>query len=136
MLAADPTLAARLDTLPGRVFSGKQHIKPGTRAVFFCFARPALDESGQWTESAGDVTWYVYTLADEKVVESPAHLSTASMADLIRSTADTPRRTVIPQPTLAAARKAVEKHIKNTYLKAAQAPLGIKPTLKAWMGLN
>ena len=33
-------------------------------------------------------------------------------------------------------RLAVEKHIKNTYLKKVQAPVGVKPTLKCWMELN
>jgi len=80
MLAADPALAARLHNLPGRVFSGRHHVKPGTKAVFFCYARPGLDEAGHWTEAGGDVAWYLYTLADEAVLESPAHLSINALA--------------------------------------------------------
>ena len=38
--------------------------------------------------------------------------------------------------TLADIRAKIEKHIKNTYLKAAQAPVGVKPVLKAWMELS
>ena len=30
----------------------------------------------------------------------------------------------------------VEKHLKNTYLKSTQAPVGVKPVLKTWMELN
>jgi hypothetical protein len=30
----------------------------------------------------------------------------------------------------------VQRHIKNTYLKSVQVPLGIKPVLKAWMELS
>lgn len=136
LLSADPGLAARLADFPQRVFSGKRHPKAGTRAVFFCYARPAADEAGEWTEAAGDVVWYIYTLADSKVREAPVDLTVESVADLIRSTRDTPRITEIDQPTLAAARAAVEKHIKNTYLKSAQAPIGVKPVLKCWMELN
>ncbi len=33
-------------------------------------------------------------------------------------------------------RLKVEKHIKNTYLKQVQAPVGVKPVLKCWMELN
>jgi superfamily II DNA or RNA helicase len=40
LLATHPTLAERLTSLPGRVFSGKAHPKPGSKAVFFCFALP------------------------------------------------------------------------------------------------
>ena len=37
--------------------------------------------------------------------------------------------------TLTEIRGAVEKHIKNTYFKKIQAPVGVKETLKAWMEL-
>lgn len=37
---------------------------------------------------------------------------------------------------LADARKAIEKHIKDTYLKDIQAPIGAKPTLLAWMEIR
>jgi superfamily II DNA or RNA helicase len=136
LLAADPALAARLDGFPQRVFSGRRHIKPGTKAVFFCYARPGPDDSGEWTEAAGDVVWYLYTLADEKIREAPLDLTVDALADLIRSAPDTERITEIGQPTLAAARKAVEKHIKHGYLKSAQAPIGVRPMLKCWMELN
>ncbi len=137
LLSADPELAGRLDVFPQRVFSGRRHIKPGTRAVFFCYARPGPDvETGAWTEAAGDVAWYLYTLTDEKVREAPLDLSVDALADLIRSTPDTERVFEIERPTLAATRKTVEKHIKNTYLRSAQAPVGVKPVLKAWMELN
>ena len=136
LLAKDPALAARLDTFPGRLFSGRRHVKPGTKAVFFCYARPGPDEAGEWTETAGDVAWYLYDLNGEKVREAPFDLSANAIADLTRSDADTPRHVEIEQATLATARKAVEKHIKNSYLKSAQAPSGVRPALKCWMELN
>ena len=40
------------------------------------------------------------------------------------------------QPTLADIRAKIEKHLKNTRLKQLQAPVGVKPMLKAWMELN
>jgi len=33
-------------------------------------------------------------------------------------------------------RLKLEGHIKNTYLKQMQAPVGVKPSLKCWMELN
>jgi hypothetical protein len=33
-------------------------------------------------------------------------------------------------------RAKVEKHIKNTYLKSVQPPVGVMPALKAWMELS
>ncbi|HEY8668269.1 MAG TPA: helicase-related protein, partial [Tepidisphaeraceae bacterium] len=141
LLRADPDLAEKLDRLPGRVFSGKEHPKAGTQAVFFCFALPApkagitqaagVGAGADWTEDAGDTKWYLYALATERIVDEPTEI-----IDLIRSTPRTPRRTTMQQPSLAEIRAAVEKHIKNTYLKAAQAPVGVRPVLKAWMELN
>lgn len=136
LLANNPALAARLEGFPQAVFSGKRHVKPGTKAVFFCYARKGPDASGEWTEAAGDVVWYLFTLADQKVHEAPIDRSVDALADIVRSTPDTERVTDIEQTALVDARKAVEKHIKNTYLKSAQAPVGVKPALKCWMELN
>jgi hypothetical protein len=35
--------------------------------------------------------------------------------------------------TLVEIRKKIEKHIKDSYFKQVQAPIGVKATLKAWM---
>jgi hypothetical protein len=54
----------------------------------------------------------------------------------IRSTPDTLRRVRLPQAELHGVRLKVEKHIKNSYLKQVQAPVGVKPELQCWMELN
>ena len=54
----------------------------------------------------------------------------------IRSQPDTPRHCTTEQKTLREIRGDVEKHIKNSYLKRIDAPVGVKPTLKCWMELN
>jgi superfamily II DNA or RNA helicase len=135
-----PDLATRLDAMPGRVFSGKQHPKPDTKAVFFCFAMPAptarlgegqREDAAAWTEDAGFVKWYLYDLATEKVLEDPAEIDA-----VIACMPETPRRHLIPDQTLTEIRVKMEKHIKNTYLKQVQAPIGVKPNLKCWMELS
>jgi hypothetical protein len=153
-----PDLAKRLDALPGRVFSGQAHPTPGTRAVFFCYALPAVvpgaaDEEPVlrqgslfdaaptepatrqrefiWTEAAGRTAWYVFDLATGQILEDPAKI-----VEVIRCRPDTPRHCTIAKETLADIRAKVEKHIKNTYLKSVQAPVGVRPALKAWMELS
>jgi hypothetical protein len=42
----------------------------------------------------------------------------------------------LEQKDLTDIRLKVEKHIKNSYLKSLQAPIGVKPVLKAWMELS
>ncbi|GAH75615.1 unnamed protein product, partial [marine sediment metagenome] len=93
MLKDNPDLAARLDALPGRVFSGKRHPSKDAKAVFFCYRIPRPDQSAQvkdgelpWTEDAGETKWYLYSLADETIVEEPSEI-----VDIIRSKPDTPR---------------------------------------------
>lgn len=138
LLDADPSLGDKIAALPGRVFSGKVHPTPGTRAVFFCYRLPRpeitegkVEDDMPWTEEAGETRWYLYLLEKQAILEEPADIVAA-----IRCTPETPRRCVIEQATLSEVRGKVEKHIKNTFLKAMQAPIGVKPVLKAWMELN
>ena len=60
----------------------------------------------------------------------------AAIASFIRSTPDTPRKSVMDQDDLIAIRRKMDKHLKNTYLKKVQAPLGVNPVLVCWMELN
>jgi len=139
LLKQHPDLADRLKAFPGRVFSGKKHPQTLARAVFFCYALPGpdLDASGApngnipWTEAAGETGWYLYDLVADKILEDPAQIIAT-----IRCLPETPRVCVLPQPTLAEIRAKLEKHIKNTWMKRMQAPVGVKPILKAWMELN
>ncbi len=74
--------------------------------------------------------WYLYDLSSEKVLEDPYEI-----ADIIRSAPDTPRVCRMEPERLAAIRKKMDTHVKNSYLKRVQAPLGVKPLLRAWMSL-
>lgn len=136
----DPELESRLNALPGRLFSGKAHPKPGTRGLFFCYALPAppaqvkgRDEqfAEDWTEEAGHTRWYLADLEGGNIVEEPSQI-----IEYIRCVPTTRRQQVVPQKTLSEIRIMVEKHIKNSYLKQVQAPIGVKPALKAWMELS
>ena len=66
-----------------------------------------------------------------KLLEEPAEIIGS-----IRSKPDTPRRCTTEEKTLVEIRAKVEKHIKNTYLKRVDAPVGVKPALRCWMELN
>ena len=79
----------------------------------------------------GTAAWYLADLASGRISAEPTKIIGA-----IRSTPETPRVTAIVPPTLAEIRATVERHIKNTYLKQVQAPIGVKPVLKAWMELG
>lgn len=140
LLYENPDLEMRLNNLPGKVFSGKEHPQPDTRAVFFCFALPApevhnpqLDAFKEilWSEEAGHTKWYLYDIDIDKILDEPADI-----IDIIRCEPTTPRHRSVENNTLSEIRAKIEKHIKNTYFKRVQAPIGVKATLKSWMELN
>jgi len=135
LLRENPALEPFLNTAPLRLFSGKEHLQPDTRAVFFCYRLPAEDKTvppeQAWEGEAGRTGWYLYDLASNQIAEDAARI-----AQDIRSTVETPRRLAIEPASLREVRLKVEKHIKNTYLKQVQAPVGVKPVLKCWMELN
>lgn len=140
LLQQYPGLEERLNNLPGRVFSGKQHPTAGAKAVFFCYSLPAPPvkqegkgavESSEWTEETGFTRWYLHNLADGKIAEEPADI-----VGVIRSQPDTPRYRSISDKTLSEIRAKLEQHIKNSYFKKVVAPLGVKAKLKAWMELG
>jgi len=134
LLQDHPDLADRLERMPLRIFSGKAFSKtpsPDARAVFFCYRLPAKDATtGQWDDQTGFTRWYLYDLAMDKIQDAAARIFSS-----IKSEPDTPRQTAMPKPTLTEIRRKMDKHIKNTYLKKVQAPIGVKSTLLAWMEL-
>ena len=132
LIEADPELATRLTSLPGSTFSGRERVTNGARGVFFCYALPALDkETGEFSEAAGTTRWYLFDLDAEKILEDPGEI-----VGCIRSTPETPRKCTAEQKTLVEIRDTILKHIKNSYLRRVDAPVGVKPTLKCWMELN
>lgn len=140
LLVGDPGLENRLAVLPGRVFSGKRHPSPGARAVFFCYALPGVGaellsgdttDPAVWTEEHGTGQWFLYDLETARILENPVEI-----AELIRCQPNTERVCALPKETLADIRKKMDKHLKNTYLRQVQAPVGVKPILKAWMELS
>jgi len=140
LIQQSPDLEAKLNNLPGRVFSGKEHPSKGTKAVFFCYALPApptnrLDskpaEETTWTLEAGFTKWYLYNLENEKIMDEPEDI-----VKIVRSKPETPRHHVMQEKTLAEIRAIMDGHIKNSYLKKVNAPFGVKAMLKTWMELS
>jgi len=127
-----PELADRLNGLPGAFFSGRKRPAKGTRGVFFCYALPALDkETGEFTEAAGTTRWYLYDTEKNTILEEPGEI-----IDSLRCKPNTPRRCITEEKMLKDIRAKVLKHIKDTYLKRVDAPVGVKPALKCWMEIN
>ena len=132
LIKEDPDLVGRLRRLPGATFSGRKRQVKGSRGVFFCYALPALDkEKEEFTEEAGTTRWYLCDLDRDTILEEPGEIVSS-----IRSKPKTPRKCTTEETTLIDLRKKIEKHIKNSYLKRVDAPVGVKPVLRCWMELN
>ncbi len=133
--------------LPNRIFSGKsrgtdmsQLIGKEGAGICFCYSLPGLDRNmspdpdavwASWTEAAGRTAWYLYDLDSGGILSDAAEIFR-----FIQSVPSTPRRTIINPDTLISARKKLDDHIRNTYLRQVDAPIGISPVLKAWMELS
>ena len=132
ILQEDPGLEGQLSRFPGSIFSGRKRLAKGALGVFFCYTLPALDtEKGEFTEDAGTTRWYLYDTDSDTIFEEPGEI-----IESIRSKPNTPRTCVTEEKTLMEIRAKVLKHIKDTYLKRVDAPVGVKATLKCWMELN
>jgi superfamily II DNA or RNA helicase len=132
LLESIPKLDDHLKHLPGAIFSGRKKIAKGARGVFFCYSLPALDmQLNEFTEEAGTARWYLYDLERDTILEEPGAIVAS-----IRSKPDTPRKCITEEKTLIEVRTKIDKHIKNSYLKRIDAPVGVKPSLKCWMELN
>lgn len=131
LLTAHPDLEAKLAEMPLRLFSGKENLASGVKAVFFCYQIPGPDRNGEWSLNTGAAQWFLYEIESRKVIEDPDQINR-----VIKSEPETPRRCVTSQETLVEVRKEVEKFINKNYLRPRQAPMGQNPVLKAWMELN
>ena len=157
--ANHPALWAGLPGLPRRLFSGRavddgfepflnrdgeriDEIAPPTGAgVFACYRMPPViaaepkelfdvkDEAYDPDKhQPGPVRWFFHDAATGKVVDS-----VAAAWSHARCSPRTPRRAPQGQKALRPALRAIEKHIRNSYLRDAQVPVGATPTLIAWL---
>jgi hypothetical protein len=91
LLEQNPGLEERLNSLPGRVFSGKQHPAPGTRALFFCYRLPAPGIAAHegreadptvWSEENGSTAWYPCIVVWQKTQRGAAGTLWAVISNL------------------------------------------------------
>ena len=160
--AENPKLWESLPNLPRRLFSGKkagagfgpilnrrgeeiQHLEPNLKpGVFTCYRMPpivgkAAQSLMEYTQEKfdpeahvqGEVKWYFRDDETGKISEMPENTWTA-----VRCSQGTERVVKQGVTKLSNARKAIERHIKNTYLRDIQAPIGAKPILLAWMEIT
>ena len=158
----NPELWQSLENLPKRLFTGKKagagfgpiidrrgeeidRLEPNLRpGLFACYRMPPIvgkaadnlmelttEKYDPETHTKGEVKWYFHDAKTGKITEVLEETWTA-----VRCSQDTKRVVKQGVTKLAPARKAIERHIKNTYLRDIQAPIGAKPQLVAWMEIT
>lgn len=128
LLAANPDYPNIAETLPKKMYSGKQ--APTFNGFFFCYELPMKRTDGTWTNGDGWYRWYMHDPETGRVLESAYDIWKA-----IQCEPDEPRKLHTDEAGFVAARKAIETHIKKNYMRSVQAPLGIRPRLVTWMEL-
>jgi len=128
LAAANPAYAETLSSLPARMHSGK--LASGRQGLFFCYALPVKKPDGALDPDASLCRWVLTGPDGQNPVETPFDIWEA-----IRCPPEEARVVTIAPDAFRAARKEVEKHLRNNYFRQIQAPLGAVPRLVAWMQL-
>ena len=127
LLKDNPGYADNVKNLPAKMYSGKASSQ--LKGVFFCYELPVRKSDGSMAEE-GMYKWFVLDPAAKTVSENVGAIWHA-----IRCGRNEPRIVTIGHDDFSAIRKMMEKHIRNTYLKKIQAPLGAAPRLVTWLQL-
>lgn len=127
LLEDNPNYSEIVLDLPKKMHSGKAGAS--ITGYYFCYELPSKRSDGTWTDGDGYYRWYILN-SEGGVVERAQDIWKE-----IRCSPDEPRRVSTTEDEFSAAKKTIEKHIKKTYLRAVQAPIGVKPRLVTWMQL-
>jgi len=110
----------------------KEAVQPNNaRGLFLTYRMPSVQEGVQ-----GPVKWYFVDDLNGRIHESDTDSALQYCWTAVRCKSGTDRNSSAPPDSLTEARRKVESHIKNGYLRAIQAPVGVKPMLLGWMELS
>ena len=127
LLKDNPGYVDNVKNLPAKMYSGKASSQ--LNGVFFCYELPVKKSDGSMAEE-GMYKWFVLDPVAKTVSENVGAIWHA-----IRCEKNEPRIVTIAHDDFSTIRKMMEKHIRNTYLKKIQAPLGAAPRLVTWLQL-
>ena len=128
LLAENPSYENDVHKLPKKMYSGKT--ASTYKGYFFCYELPTKRADGSWTDGDGIYRWYMVDPASGSVIDS-----SYDIWKTIQCSKDEFRRLETSADSFSAIRKTVEQFIKKNYMKAVQAPIGVKPRLVTWMQL-
>lgn len=129
LMQENPNYEKTVKNIPLKIYSGKN--ADAKKGFFFCYELPSKHSDGSWTAPGeGFYKWYFFDSGTEEI-DDQIH----GIWSLIKSEKETQRIMTISEDSFTAIRKIVDSHINKSYMKAIQAPIGIKPRLVTWMQL-
>ena len=144
LIKNNPGEVERWRKMPYHTLSGKS--STDHHGVFFCYRIPGPPpmtpeerEAGKFSkwvteDGIGESRWYFYDLEKDEVLEGVGAMGV--LHSIIECEPLTGREINLTKDILKSCKKNVQKHIKNTTLKALQAPMGTKPRLVCWISIN
>lgn len=128
LLADNPGYETAVTELPKKMYSGK--MASTRKGFFFCYELPTKRADGTWSKGDGIYRWYLLDEDTGKVTDETYEIWKAIQCEQAE-----PRCIATDEERFSALRKKMESHIKKSYMRAVQAPVGIKPRLVTWMQL-
>lgn len=129
LMADNPNYAEELTRLPKKMYSGRT--ANNRTGVFFCYELPIKKSDGTWSSGDGLYRWYLLDPTSNVVCTSAYEIW-----ETIKCQDSEPRSLTISAEKFKNARKTIERHIKDTYMKPVQAPLGVSFRLVTWMQIS
>ncbi|MBO6308883.1 MAG: DEAD/DEAH box helicase family protein [Oribacterium sp.] len=125
LMEENPDYDITVADLPRKMYSGKA--ASARKGYFFCYELPMKMADGSWSQrGSGYFRWY-FTDGDN-ISED-----TYEIWQSIRCERDEPRRFGTTEAEFTDVRKSIEGHIKKSYMRQVQAPIGVKPRLVTWL---
>lgn len=128
LLEDNPNYEELLATMPKKMYSGKS--ASTRKGYFFCYELPTKRSDGSWSDGDGLYRWYFTDLENDLLTDNTYEIWKAILCNK-----EEPRVLTITEETFSKAKKKIDAYIKKNYMRAIQAPIGVKPRLVTWMQL-
>ena len=126
LMQENPEYESLVATLPKKMCSGKS--ASTFAGIFFCYELPVKKSDGSWSDGDGWYRWYMLDPESGTVLDQ-----TYPIWKAIQCEREEPRKMNTNETGFTDARKKVENYIKRNYMRAIQAPIGVRPRLVTWL---
>lgn len=128
LLEDNPGYEELLSSMPKKMYSGK--LASTRKGYFFCYELPTKRSDGTWSDGDGLYRWYLVDMDNNVIIDQTYEIWKAILCEKEET-----RVLTVTEDNFKAAKKKIDAHIKKDYMRAVQAPLGVKPRLVTWMQL-